>query len=275
MEARRQRQCLYGGAAVSLFNSDEEIPTAVSKRVDKLQSTRRESSVSNTLRWLGHSAWEIVTSQGKRILIDAWLSENPVAAVTIDELGKCDYALITHDHADHAGDTVEIARSTGAVVVGQPEVVDRYTQQANSQGHSIEAIGMNIGGTVDLGGVKVTMTDAYHSSESGMPAGYILTLEDGKVVYHMGDTGLHVNMSTWGELFDIDVVLIPIGDHFTMGAQQAAHALKWLKPKVALPMHYKTFPLLVQSADEFIEQAKAIAPDVEVRALELGERYAL
>lgn len=275
MEARRQRQCLDGGAAVSLFNSDEEIPTAVSKRVDKLQSTRRESSVSNTLRWLGHSAWEIVTSQGKRILIDAWLSENPVAAVTIDELGKCDYALITHDHADHAGDTVEIARSTGAVVVGQPEVVDRYTQQANSQGHSIEAIGMNIGGTVDLGGVKVTMTDAYHSSESGMPAGYILTLEDGKVVHHMGDTGLHVNMSTWGELFDIDVVLIPIGDHFTMGARQAAHALKWLKPKVALPMHYKTFPLLVQSADEFIEQAKAIAPDVEVRALELGERYAL
>lgn len=231
--------------------------------------------MSTTLRWLGHAGWEIVTPRGKRILIDAWLSQNPVAPVKIADLGKCDYALVTHDHGDHASDVVEIARTTGAVMVGQPEVVRRYTEQAKAQGHSIQAIGMNIGGTVDLGGVRVTMTDAYHSSETGTPAGYILTLEDGKVIFHMGDTGLHVNFSTWGELFDIDVVLIPIGDHYTMGARQAAHALKWLKPKHALPMHYKTFPLLAQSADELRRYARETAPDVQIHELEPGEMFRL
>lgn len=231
--------------------------------------------MSNTLRWLGHSGWEIVTSGGKRLVIDAWLSQNPAAPIAITDLGPCDYALVTHDHADHASDVVEIARTKGAVMVGQPEVVKRYSEQAQASGRPIEAIGMNIGGTVDLGGVRVTMTDACHSSESGSPAGYILTLEDGKVIYHMGDTGLHINMSTWGELFDIDVVLIPIGDHFTMGARQAAHALKWLKPKHALPMHYKTFPLLAQSADEFRRYAREAAPEVAIHELEPGDVFHL
>jgi len=231
--------------------------------------------MSNVLRWLGHSGWEIVTSRGKRILIDPWLSRNPVAPVAIADLGSCDYVLVTHDHSDHASDVVDVARSTGAVMVAQPEVVKRYTDQAKSKGFEIKAIGMNIGGTVDLDGVRVTMTEAYHSSETGTPTGYILTLEDGKVVYHMGDTGLHVNMSTWGELFEIDVVLIPIGDHFTMGAKQAAHALKWLKPKHAIPMHYKTFPLLAQSADEFRSFAKAKAPEVIIHELEPGEHFRL
>lgn len=231
--------------------------------------------MSNVLRWLGHSGWEIVTSRGKRILIDPWLSGNPVAPVAIADLGSCDYVLVTHDHSDHASDLVSVAKATGAVMVAQPEVVKRYTDQARSEGVEIEAIGMNVGGTVDLGGVRVTMTEAYHSSETGTPAGYILTLEDGKVVYHMGDTGLHINMSTWGELFEIDVVLIPIGDHFTMGAKQAARALKWLKPKHAIPMHYKTFPLLAQSADEFRALAKESAPEVTIHELEPGGRFQL
>lgn len=231
--------------------------------------------MSNTLRWLGHSGWLITTSRGRRILIDAWLSRNPVAPVTIDALGPCDDLLITHDHADHASDAVAIAKATGATLIAQPEIVARYTDQAKAQGASIQAIGMNIGGTVERGGVRVTMIDAYHSSERGTPAGYILTLEDGKVVCHLGDTGLHVNMATWGDLFDIDVVLIPIGDHYTMGARQAAHALKWLKPKHAIPMHYKTFPLLAQSADEFIRHAKEVAPSVAVHVLEPGGTFEL
>ena len=159
--------------------------------------------------------------------------------------------------------------------MAQPEVVKRYSDQARAQGLEIETIGMNIGGTVDLDGVRVTMTEAISSSETGMPTGYILTLEDGKVVYHLGDTGLHINMSTWGDLFDIDVALIPIGDHFTMGAKQAAYALKWLKPKHALPMHYKTFPLLAQSADEFRRHARRRHRDVLIHELEPGEVFRL
>lgn len=231
--------------------------------------------MSHRLRWLGHAAWEIATTGGKRILIDAWLSGNPVAPIAIADLGKCDYVLVTHDHADHASDVVQVAKATGAVMVGQPEVVKRYSDKAASKGIKLEAIGMNIGGTVDLGGVQVTMTEAYHSSETGTPAGYILTLEDGRVVYHLGDTGLHINMSTWGELFEIDVVLIPIGDHFTMGARQAAHALKWLKPKHAIPMHYKTFPLLAQNAVEFRRFAEEIAPEVAIHELNPGDTFEL
>lgn len=222
------------------------------------------------LRWLGHSGWFISTAKGRRILIDPWLRGNPVAPLSIEQLGSADYVFITHDHADHAGDAVEVVKATGATLVGQPEVVAKYHQDA--EGSSIpEPIGMNIGGTVDLDGIQVTMTDAYHSAEVGMPAGYILTLEDETVIYHMGDTGLHVNMSTWGELFDIDVVLIPIGDHFTMGAHQAARALQWLKPRAAIPMHYKTFPLLAQSADNFIQCAGETAPEVTVHVLEPGD----
>ena len=115
------------------------------------------------------------------------------------------------------------------------------------------------------------MTDAYHSSETGTPAGYILTLEDGKVLYHAGDTCLHVNMATWGDLFNIDVALLPIGSHYTMDARQAARALKLLKAKIALPMHYRTFPVLAANADEFVREARKEAPSVEVRVIEPGE----
>ena len=231
--------------------------------------------MGHRLRWLGHSGWEVETIGGARVFIDPWLSGNPVAPLSITDLKPAVGVLLTHDHSDHASDVVAVAAQTGATLVGQPEVVKKYGDRAKEQGKEINTLGMNIGGTIRLGDIQVTMTDAYHSSETGMPTGYILTLEDGRVVYHLGDTGLHVNMSTWGELFDIDVALIPIGDHFTMGGKQAARALAWLKPRYALPMHYKTFPLLAQTADELVQHAKEHAPDVEIITLEPGETFEL
>lgn len=226
----------------------------------------------NELRWLGHSGWQIRTSKGTRLLIDPWLEGNPAAAVSLQEVDGADYVLITHDHSDHSGDATVLVEQTGATLVGQPEVVARHRSKDPSK-QVPEPVQMNIGGTVQLGEIAVTMTDAYHSSETGSPAGYILTLEDGTVVYHMGDTGLHFNMKTWGELFDIDVVLIPIGDTFTMGARQAARAVRWLGAKTAAPMHYKTFPLLAQSADEFVRHCREEAPDTKVIVLEPGETF--
>ncbi|MEX2355790.1 MAG: metal-dependent hydrolase [Thermaerobacterales bacterium] len=212
--------------------------------------------MTNKLQYLGHSGWQITTGKGKILFIDPWLSGNPLAPLSIDELPAADYVLLTHDHGDHAGDAVAVVNQTGATLVGQPEIVGRY-QAAGVPAD--QTLGMNIGGSIDLGGVTVTMTDAYHSSETGQPAGFILTLEDGKVLYHAGDTGIHSNMATWGELYDMDLALLPIGSHFTMDARQAAHALKMLKAKAAIPIHYKTFPLLAQSADEFIELAGNLA----------------
>lgn len=226
--------------------------------------------MGHTLRWFGHSGCEIVTGGGKRLMIDPWLSHNPVTPVAIDDLEPTDYVLITHDHGDHASDLVAVCGKTGATLIGQPEVVKKYQKAAREQGKQMDAIGMNIGGTVRLDGVNVTMTDAYHSSETGMPTGYLVTLEDGKVVHHLGDTGLHINMSTWGELFDIDLALVPIGDHFTMDGRQAAHALKWLKAKQAIPIHYKTFPLLAQSADKLVQHVKELGLEVEIHVLDPG-----
>jgi L-ascorbate metabolism protein UlaG (beta-lactamase superfamily) len=150
-------------------------------------------------------------------------------------------------------------------MVGQPETTNAFKE--NGAG---EVLAMNIGGSVDLDGVTVTMTEAYHTSAAGAPAGYILTLEDGKVLYHAGDTGLHANMATWGELFEIDLALLPIGDRFTMDARQAAKALKLLRAKAALPMHYKTFPLLAQDATQFVKLAELEAPGSKVHVIEPG-----
>lgn len=219
----------------------------------------------NRLKWLAHSGWQITTSRGKVLFVDCWLSGNPLAPMKVEDLPKAGFALITHDHADHAGDAVNVARQTGATLVGQPEVMARYGKAGAEK-----RIEMNIGGTVDLDGVRATMTDSYHTSETGTPAGYILQLEDGKVLYHSGDTGLHANMATWGSLFDIDLALLPIGDHYTMGGRQAAHALRLLKAKAAAPMHYRTFPILAQSADEFVRHAKEQAPSAKIHVIDPG-----
>lgn len=224
----------------------------------------------NRLTWWGHSSWRLETSQGLVVLFDAWLSHNPVAPLQITHLDRADFLLLSHDHADHASDTVAIVKQTGATLVAQPETLTRY----QSEGVPDEkGIGMNIGGTIDLGGLRCTMTEAYHSSETGEPAGYILTLEDGKTLYFAGDTGVHSNMALWGQLFAIDVALLPIGSVFTMDGRQAAHALRMLRAKAALPMHYKTFPLLAQSADDFVAHAKAQAPVAKVHVIDIGGTF--
>lgn len=225
--------------------------------------------MAHQLTWLGHSAWQLTTSAGKRILFDPWINGNPVTPVKLEDL-QADLVLITHDHFDHASDVVNIVKQTGAKAVMQPETATRYQQEGLPEAN---AVAMNIGGLVEIDGIEILMTDAYHSSETGEPAGYIVTLEDGRRVYQTGDTGLHCNMATWAELYPVDVMLLPIGSHFTMDPFQAAHALRLVKPKIALPQHYMTFPLLKQSADEFVEHARKIAPDTEVVVLKPGESY--
>lgn len=228
----------------------------------------------NQLRWLGHAAWQLTTSTGKVLLIDPWLSGNPVAALGIDQLPKADYVLLTHDHGDHASDTPAVVQQTGATLIAQPETTHRYMEAGVPEEKALYGgSGMNIGGTVELDGIQVMMVEAYHSSETGTPAGYIITLEDGQVIYFAGDTGLHANMATWGQLFDIDVAVLPIGGHFTMDGLLAAHALRMLRAKHAVPTHYKTFPLLAQSADEFIQHVTKQSPDTSVHVLDVGETF--
>ena len=136
-------------------------------------------------------------------------------------------------------------------------------------------IGMNIGGTVAIKDIEVTMVQAHHSSGTANPSGYIVKMEDGTTVYHAGDTGVFASMQLFAELYGIDVALLPIGGCFTMDAAQAAVALRLLNPRIAIPMHYKTFPFLAQSAKGFVDAARAKAPRVKVVELNPGETHTL
>lgn len=229
--------------------------------------------MANSIRWLSHSFFSITTSENKVILIDPWINGNPLCPIKLDDITKADLVLVTHDHFDHCGDAVGISDKTGAIVVGQPETVGRLkTDHSLPEGNVIlGGMGMNTGGSVNVDGIVITMTQAFHSSETGSPCGYILKLEDGTTLYHAGDTGIFESMKTLGDLYRIDVALLPIGSSFTMDSTQAAFALKLLRPKKAIPMHFKTFPVLEQDADRFAALAKKEAPDVELIVLDPGE----
>ncbi len=224
----------------------------------------------NSIKWLTHASFSIRTSKGKVILIDPWITGNPLATTTLDDVSQADLILVTHDHFDHSGDAGPIAKKTGGVVVGMPETVSKIKADNDLSEDNIVfgGFGMNIGGTAVVDGIAVTMTQAFHSSESGAPSGYIIELEDGTTVYHAGDTGIFDSMRILGELYPIDVALLPIGNVFTMDPVQAVAALKLLKPKKVIPMHYKTFPILEQDASAFEALAKKETPDVEVIVLD-------
>ena len=228
--------------------------------------------MANKIRWLGHAAFEITTAQGCRILIDPWLTGNPSCPVKAADVAGADLILITHDHHDHYGSDLPELVKANSIVVGQPEVVAQVKQDGIAAENVINSgSGMNIGGTVTVMDVKVTMTQAVHSSAAGTPCGFIVTLEDGTVIYHAGDTGIFASMKLFGELYDLDVALLPIGSAFVMDPLQAAKALQLLQPKIAIPMHYKTFAALEQSPDSFLTFAREKAPQVEIRILQPGE----
>ena len=227
----------------------------------------------NEIKWLSHAGFSIQTSQGKVILIDPWMSGNPLAPMAADDVLQADLILVTHDHFDHSGDAGSISKKTGGVVVGMPETVSRLKADHELPDENIVlgGMGMNIGGTVAVDGISVTMTQAFHSSETGAPCGYIVTLEDGTVIYHAGDTGIFSSMQILGDIHSIDVALLPIGSVFTMDPVQAAIAVKLLKPKKVIPMHYKTFPILEQDAGAFAELVGKATPSAEIIALEPGQ----
>ncbi len=218
------------------------------------------------IRWLGHSAFKIELAN-KILLIDPWLTGNPLAAVTASDIKKADIVCVTHDHGDHLGDSVEICKRTGATFVAIYEL----SVYAEEQGVK-NVVGINIGGTVEVKGIRITLVQAFHSSTRGAPTGFVIKAEE-KTLYHAGDTGLFGDMNLIGEIHRPDVALIPIGDYYTMGPREAAEAVKLIKPAVVVPMHYLTFPVLESSAENFIKLVKEKAPKVKIVALKPGDTY--
>jgi L-ascorbate metabolism protein UlaG (beta-lactamase superfamily) len=228
------------------------------------------------VRWLGHAFFQITSASGKVIVIDPWIEGNPSCPVTVQDVDRADIVAVTHNHFDHVGQAVELIAQTGATLVTMVET----TEALKAAGVPAErclfgGIGMNIGGQVNLDGVRITMTQAFHSSASGNPTGFVIQLEDGVTLYHSGDTGIFADMGLIGELYPLDVALLPIGDVFTMGVKQAAKAVSLLQPKVVIPMHFASFPILVEDPAPFVAAVSLSRPQTRVVVLKPGEAFEL
>ncbi len=228
---------------------------------------------ANTLTFWGHAFFEIITAPGKRILLDPWVVGNPLCPLEgIEDLNP-DLVLVTHDHADHVGQAGEIVGQSNAVLIANVETAARIMRDSELPPERVlfGGYGMNIGATVEIDGIRVTQTQAFHSSSTGVATGYIIRLEDGATVYHAGDTGLFASMKVLAETHGIDTALLPIGNVFTMDSVQALKAVELIQPKLVIPMHYGTFPILTSTPDEFIAGVEKEFTQVEAMGLKPGE----
>jgi L-ascorbate metabolism protein UlaG (beta-lactamase superfamily) len=223
-----------------------------------------------TLTWLGHATFRIDTADGKRIYVDPFLQGNPKCPANEQEPERADIVAVTHGHGDHVGDTVAIAKQHGSTVLAMVELAGWFGKQGIADD---KLIGFNKGGTVEAGGVKFTMTNAFHSSSTpdgsygGEAAGYVVETGDGSKIYFAGDTCVFGDMQLIGRIYEPDLVVIPIGDFYTMGPREAAVALELLGAKRCLPCHWGTFPFLTGTPAEL----QALAPGVKVELLEPGD----
>jgi L-ascorbate metabolism protein UlaG (beta-lactamase superfamily) len=215
------------------------------------------------ITYLGHSAVKLKGS--RTVFIDPFLSGNPKAATSPEKITAADIIVVTHHHGDHLGDTFSLAKKTGAVVVAIHEIA------CEAASHGLNAEGMNIGGTVEVKGIKVHMVPAVHSAEKACAAGVVIEM-DGKRLYHAGDTGLTYDMKIIGEFFHPDLSFIPIGDRYTMGPVSAARAVEYVQTKKAIPIHYGTYPIIATDPEEFKKRVGSLA---EVIILKPGESYRL
>lgn len=222
------------------------------------------------LTWLGHATFRIETPEGKTFFIDPWIMGNPMCPARDKAVHKADVLLCTHGHGDHIGDAVEVGKKHNSLAVGIYELCLWL------QGKGVKQVSpMNKGGTQSVAGVKVTMVHAVHSCGiqdgdqivyGGEACGYVLEFSNGVKIYHAGDTNVFSDMAIIRDLYAPKIVMLPIGDHFTMSPREAAYACKLLKPETVIPMHFGTFPVLTGTPAEL----QKLAPEVKVLEMKPG-----
>jgi L-ascorbate metabolism protein UlaG (beta-lactamase superfamily) len=223
------------------------------------------------LTWLGHATFRIRTPKGTTILVDPWVTGNPVCPDSEKDVKKVDVMLITHGHGDHIGDAVEIAKAHNPKVVGIPELCGWLRKKGVKQ-----LAEMNKGGTQHVEDIKVTMVHADHSCGildgdtfvyGGEACGYVIEFENGVKIYHAGDTNVFGDMAIIRDLYAPKIAMLPIGDHYTMSPREAAYACNLLKAETVIPMHFGSFPVLTGRPDALGKLVKGI----EVLEMKPGE----
>ncbi len=227
--------------------------------------------MASTLTWLGHGTW-LIETQGHRVLLDPFLNDNPKAPLKADQV-ECEYILISHGHFDHVADAASVAKRTGATVVAIFEIC----QWLQNQGVE-NAQPLNLGGGCQLPWGRVQLTPALHSSQlpdgtyGGEPGGFLLSLPEGKV-YFACDTALFSDMKLIAR-GGLEVAVLPIGDTFTMGPEDALEAVKLLQPRWVIPCHYNTWPPIEQDAQAWAQQVRQHTTS-QPMVLEPGEKFTL
>jgi L-ascorbate metabolism protein UlaG (beta-lactamase superfamily) len=220
------------------------------------------------LTYLSHSGW-LLECGNHTIVIDPFLEGNPMAKVKPSDI-KADFIIVTHAHGDHLGDSISIAKANNATIITNFEIANYCSAKG------VNAHPLHIGGACEFPFGKVKLTIAWHGSAfpdgsyGGTPAGCLLMFE-GKTIYHAGDTGLFMDMKLIGEMNDIDVALLPIGDNFTMGIDDAVKAVEFIKPKLVIPMHYKTFDMIDVDPQEFAQKVQGKGFNAKI--LGIGESH--
>ena len=232
------------------------------------------SSKGTRITWLGHATVLVQTAAGTNILIDPYIAQNPKYPKSFALPSTIHYVLLTHGHGDHISDAVPVATKHGSTVVAVYELAS----YVGSKGVA-NTIGMNLGGTVQLNEVAATMVEAKHSAGAqdeqgthyvGIATGFVLTIPEGPVLYHAGDTAVFGDMKLIADLYKPEVAMLPIGGHFTMGPKEAALAVKLLEPKVVLPIHCGTFPMLTGTPEDLASRVQA---GVQVVRWSPGQEY--
>lgn len=222
------------------------------------------------LQYLAHACFMITTDEGLKIVIDPWLDQNPLAPIKSKDI-TADYIILSHAHGDHCGDTLKIA-SPDTTIIAVSELASYFRDQP------VKTHAMQIGGsfTFEFGTVKLVTAEhgsmTFDGRYGGLAAGIILSI-GGVTIYHMGDTGLFGDLKLIGEMHQIDYLLVPMGGNFTMDPQDAALAVKWLRPRLTIPMHFNTFPQIRQNPELFA--GFCAAEGYKVRVMEPGEELNL
>lgn len=223
------------------------------------------------LRYFSHSSFLLTLESGVKILIDPFLDGNPTSPVSSSEV-DADYILVTHGHGDHLGDTISIAKRCNSLCISENELASYIAAQG------VRAHNMHIGGSFKFEFGRIKLTQALHGSTTpdtkctGVATGVLIYAEN-KIIYHTGDTGLFSDMKLIGEIDPIDWMLLPIGDNFTMGIDDAVRACGFVQPRHAVPMHYNTFDVIKADPDAFVDKVQQM--NINGRALQFGEEITL